>query len=54
MKCLECEDMACKVFTCKDETWTGYCMNEQSPRYHTPVTGESGCNIIIEQVLFNE
>lgn len=54
MICLECEFMGCKVFTCKSETWEGYCVNKQSPCYHTPVTGESGCSIIKEQELFNE
>ena len=54
MNCLECMDMGCKVFTSKSETWTGYCMNPKSPRYHTHVTGQSGCNIIKEKELFNE
>ena len=53
MNCLECEFMGCKVFTCKTEAWTGYCMNPQSPRFHTNVTGDIGCNIAIEQDLFN-
>ena len=50
MKCLECEDMACKVFTVKTETWTGFCMNRGSPKYHTVVTGKDGC--IIQAELF--
>lgn len=53
MKCLDCEDMACKTFYHKSERWEGYCMNKQSPRYHTLVTGEGGCKIYTEQSLFN-
>ena len=51
MKCLECEDMACRVFYHRTEQWEGFCTNSQSPRYHTPVTGESGCNIVKDKEL---
>ena len=50
MKCIECDDMACKVFVSKTEIWTGYCMNKSSPKYHTVVTGNDGC--IIQADLF--
>lgn len=52
MNCIECEDMACKVFTVKTEIWTGFCMNKDSPKYHTMVTGADGCTIAQEISLF--
>ena len=45
MQCIDCKDMACKVFTMKTEIWTGFCMNKDSPKYQTTVTGADGCTI---------
>ena len=52
MKCVDCKDMTCKVFTAKTELWNGYCMNKDSPKYHTAVKSGDGCTIIQELSLF--
>ena len=52
MNCIDCEDMGCRVFTAKDETWTGFCMNKSSPKCHTTVTGKDGCTVPRELSLF--
>lgn len=52
MRCIDCEDMACKIFTHKTEIWTGYCMNKSSPKYHTVVMGDDSCTIAKELDLF--
>ena len=43
MICQECKHMACRVYYMKAEEWTGFCINSQSPRYETNVTGTSTC-----------
>lgn len=43
MKCIDCENMACKMFFAKQELWTGYCNNKDSPNYGSVVTGKDGC-----------
>lgn len=50
MKCIECDHMACKVFSVKAEKWTGFCLNECSTKYHTTVIGDDNC--IFMQKLF--
>ena len=43
MKCLDCPNMACKVFYSHTEIWEGFCMNPDSPNSHKMVTGNSSC-----------
>lgn len=43
MKCIECDNMACKQFFAKHEMWTGYCNNKNSPKYGSVVTDRDSC-----------
>ena len=52
MQCIDCKDIACKVFTTKTEIWTGFCMNKDSPKYQTTVTGADSCTIAHELKIF--
>lgn len=52
MKCINCKDMACKVFRSKMEFWTGYCTNKNSSKYGSVVTGSDSCTITQEMSLF--
>ena len=52
MQCIDWKDMACKVFTMKTEIWTGFCMNKDSPKYQTTVTGADSCTIAQELKIF--
>lgn len=45
MKCIDCDNMACKQFFAKFELWTGVCMNKSSPSYGSVVKGNDGCII---------
>lgn len=36
--CLDCPQMACKVFTAKTEQWQGYCL-----LHHKQVNGHDSC-----------
>lgn len=53
MKCKECDNMACKVFHSKNELWTGYCNNKNSPKYGSVVTGDNSCTVTQELGLFD-
>ncbi len=45
MNCIDCDFFHCKVFYASSETWTGFCMNIDSDRFHTETKGNDSCNI---------
>ena len=53
MKCIDCKDMACKMFHSKTELWTGYCTNKNSSKYGSVVTGSDSCTVTQELSLFD-
>ena len=53
MKCIDCDNMACRQFFVKRELWTGYCINKNSPKYGSVVTGNDSCTVTQELGLFD-
>ena len=49
MKCIECDNMACKVFHVKSVTWEGYCM-----KLRRAVNGLDPCRYNYELSLFGD
>lgn len=48
MVCLQCPNMACKVYYPKAERWTGYCT-----RHHRNVTDSGRCGDAVQLTLFD-